>query len=264
MSLPYPSTPILAEPWQARIERRQDTGTRRASERPPYLRVIVPSAAPEIESGRHAIARRALNVLVALVGIVITFPLWIVIGALVKLTSRGPIFHVQTRVGVCTRNTRPSRHDPRRKNDIGGRPFKIYKFRTMQVDAERHTGAVWAQRDDPRITAVGRFLRKFRLDELPQLINVLKGDMNVVGPRPERPTIFSELREAIPNYQLRQKTRPGITGLAQVRLNYDSCLDDVQRKVECDLEYINGQSFWRDLRIMLQTVPVVLLRKGGW
>lgn len=264
MSLPYPTSPILAEPWKARIERRQEAGTRRTSERPPYLRVIVPSAAAEAESGRHGIARRALNVVVALVGIVITLPLWIVVGALIKLTSRGPIFHIQTRVGVCTRSTRPSRHDPRRKNDIGGRPFKIYKFRTMQVDAERHTGAVWAQRNDPRITAVGRFLRKFRLDELPQLINVLKGDMNVVGPRPERPTIFSELREAIPNYHLRQKTRPGITGLAQVRLNYDSCLDDVQRKVECDLEYIQKQSLWRDLRIMVQTVPVVLLRKGGW
>ena len=263
MSLPYPSTstPILAEPRRVPTERRHDTGTRRRPEKSAHLRIIVPA---ETEQRQPVLARRILNVLVALVGIVLTFPLWVVIGALVKLTSRGPIFHIQTRVGVCTRSTRPSRHDPRRKTDIGGRPFKIYKFRTMQVDAELHTGAVWARPDDPRTTRIGRFLRKFRLDELPQLINVLKGDMNVVGPRPERPAIFSELREAIPNYQLRQKTRPGITGLAQVRLNYDSNLDDVQRKVECDLEYIQHQSFWRDLRIMLQTVPVVLLRKGGW
>ena len=109
---------------------------------------------------------------------------------------------------------------------------------------------------------MGRFLRKFRLDELPQLLNVLKGDMNVVGPRPERPSIFSELREAIPDYQLRQKARPGITGLAQVRLSYDTTIDGVQQKVQCDLQYIRQQSLWQDLKIMLATIPVILLRKG--
>ena len=109
---------------------------------------------------------------------------------------------------------------------------------------------------------MGSFLRQFRLDELPQLVNVLKGDMNVVGPRPERPAIFQGLREVVPSYQLRQRTRPGITGLAQVRLQYDACIEDVGRKVECDLEYIKGQSFWRDLKIMVATVPVILLRKG--
>jgi lipopolysaccharide/colanic/teichoic acid biosynthesis glycosyltransferase len=261
MSLPYPSQPFTSTLPGRPAERRAEAVRQRVATRRTHLRVIVPVGAEE-GPGKDALARRALNVVVALVAIVITFPLWVLIAALIKLTSRGPVFHVQTRVGVCTRNTRTSRHDPRRKRDLGGRPFRIYKFRTMQVDAERQTGAVWATPDDPRVTSVGRFLRKFRLDELPQLINVVKGDMNVVGPRPERPTIFSELREAIPNYQLRQKARPGITGLAQVRLKYDSSLDDVQRKVECDLEYIRKQSVWRDFKIMLATVPVVLLRKG--
>ncbi len=262
----YPSSTPLPGPsaWIDRVVQPQEGTARKRLGQAPHLQVIGPAEEVPIESGEHALARRALNVAVALIGIVISFPLWVVIAVLIKLTSRGPVFHVQTRVGVCTRRTRPRRHDPRRREDIGGRPFRIYKFRTMHQDAERQTGAIWAQRNDPRVTAVGRFLRKFRFDEMPQLINVLKGDMNVVGPRPERPTIFSELRQSIPNYQLRQKARPGITGLAQVRLNYDSKLEDVQRKVECDLEYLEGQSFWKDLRIMLATIPVVLLRKGGW
>ena len=228
--------------------------------RPAYMRVITPT--PSQDPGKHWWARRTLNLLVALIGIVATFPIWIVIAVLIKLTSRGPVFHVQTRVGQCKRQTRPTRHDPRRRQDIGGKPFRIYKFRTMYLDAEARTGAVWAVRDDPRLTRIGKVLRQFRLDELPQLLNVLKGDMNVVGPRPERPTIFSELRGVIPDYPLRQKALPGITGLAQVRLQYDSSVEDVARKVQCDLEYIRGQSFWRDLRIMLQTIPVILLRKG--
>jgi lipopolysaccharide/colanic/teichoic acid biosynthesis glycosyltransferase len=123
---------------------------------------------------------------------------------------------------------------------------------------------VWATPNDPRVTGIGRFLRRYRLDELPQLVNVLKGEMSVVGPRPERPTIFAELRDSIPQYPLRQRARPGITGLAQVRQQYDSCLEDVQRKVEFDLTYIREQSLWQDLRIMLETIPVILLRKGGW
>ena len=228
----------------------------------PYLRIIVPAAAPAAEGGRHPVARRTLNVAAAIIGALVTLPLWLVIGTLIKLTSRGPIFHTQIRVGVDTRGSRAGRYDPRRREDLGGRPFTMYKFRTMRVSAEADTGPVWARQEDPRVTAVGGFLRQFRLDELPQLINVLKGDMNVVGPRPERPSIFQGLREVVPSYQLRQRTRPGITGLAQVRLQYDACIEDVGRKVECDLEYIKGQSFWRDLKIMVATVPVILLRKG--
>lgn len=262
MSVPSPSSPILAGPWTGQPRLRHKGTDRRVVERHPHLRIIVPARAPQVEVGGDGLARRILNVAVALAAIVLTFPLWVVIAILIKLTSRGPVFHVQTRIGVCARNTRPSRHDPRRKQDMGGRPFRIYKFRTMLVDAESETGAVWARPNDPRITKVGGVLRKFRLDELPQFINVLKGDMNVVGPRPERPAIFSNLRNAIPDYPLRQKTRPGITGLAQVRYSYDSSLEDVRRKVECDLEYIQVQSFWQDLKIMLATIPVILLRKG--
>ena len=120
-----------------------------------------------------------------------------------------------------------------------------------------HSGAVWATQNDPRVTPVGRFLRQYRLDEIPQLLNVLRGEMNIVGPRPERPTIFAELREHITEYPLRQRAKPGITGLAQINHHYDRSLDDVRTKVRFDLEYIRRRSLGEDLRIMLKTVPVV-------
>lgn len=206
--------------------------------------------------------RRVLNVVVAALAIVVTLPLWLVIAVLIKLTSRGPILYTQTRVGLDKRrgNTTGGRH---RVHDHGGRPFKIYKFRTMRVDAEHRTGAVWATRNDGRVTPIGRFLRQYRLDELPQLINVLLGDMNVVGPRPERPSIFAELQTKIPNYRDRQRVHPGITGHAQINLEYDSTLDDVRRKLEFDLEYIEKQSLLEDLRIMLMTIPAMLFRRGS-
>jgi lipopolysaccharide/colanic/teichoic acid biosynthesis glycosyltransferase len=204
--------------------------------------------------------RRALNTFVALVGLVLTSPLWILIAIAIKLTSRGPVFYKQERIGLDLRSTRPLEHDPRRKHDLGGRPFMMYKFRTMTVDAESSTGAVWCAQGDSRVTAVGRFLRHCRLDELPQLINVLKGDMNVVGPRPERPSIFAELRTKIPNYSLRQRARPGITGYAQVNLEYDSSIDDVARKLKYDLEYLSQQGVAADLHIMVKTIPVMLFR----
>jgi lipopolysaccharide/colanic/teichoic acid biosynthesis glycosyltransferase len=123
---------------------------------------------------------------------------------------------------------------------------------------------VWATPDDPRVTPVGQFLRKYRLDELPQLWNVLRGDMNIVGPRPEQPAIFVNLREKIEGYESRQRVRPGITGWAQVNHSYDQCLDDVRRKVTFDLEYISRQSLAEDLKIMALTVPVMVFRKGAW
>ena len=208
-------------------------------------------------------ARRFLNVMVAAIGIVVTMPLWLLIAIVIKLTSRGPVFYNQTRIGLDKRGTGVRPNDPRRKDDLGGRPFRIYKFRTMRIDAEHHTGPVWAGADDGRATAVGRVLRQYRLDELPQLINVLKGDMNVVGPRPERPTIVANLRQNIPEYQVRHRVRPGITGHAQVNLEYDTSMDDVRRKIGYDLEYINRQSFWADLKIMAQTLPVMLFRRGA-
>jgi lipopolysaccharide/colanic/teichoic acid biosynthesis glycosyltransferase len=205
-----------------------------------------------------------VNVFLAALALVIVSPVLLVVAALVKLTSRGPVFYTQTRVGLDRRQDRGFGDNHRRALDMGGKPFTIYKFRTMYADAEARTGPVWATKNDPRITPVGTFLRQYRLDELPQLINVIKGEMNVVGPRPERPAIFAELRQNISEYALRQRAKPGITGLAQINQHYDVCIDDVRRKVEYDLEYIQRQSLAEDLKIMLKTIPVVLLRRGGW
>ena len=215
---------------------------------------------------RSEVAAQALNIALASIAVVTLSPLMLVIAALVKITSKGPVFYTQTRVGLDRRRGRPV--DPgmqyRRREELGGRVFTIFKFRTMCVNAEHLTGAVWASKEDPRVTSIGRHLRKYRLDELPQLFNVLQGDMNIVGPRPERPSIFADLRTTIPAYEYRQQVKPGITGLAQVNQQYDTSLDDVRRKVRYDLEYLRRQSFWEDLRIMLQTVPVILLKRGGW
>lgn len=214
--------------------------------------------------GREDPAVRMLNVAVALLGILLTLPLWLVIAAAIRLTSRGPVFYTQTRVGLDARDENDPLPDSRRVQDLGGRPFSIIKFRTMRQDAESGGQAVWARTDDDRVTAIGKFLRRTRLDELPQLINVLRGDMNVVGPRPERPQLIQELRTQIPAYQQRQRVRPGITGHAQVHLEYDTSVDDVRRKVQHDLEYIAQRSVWRDLLIMLKTLPVMFFRRGGW
>jgi lipopolysaccharide/colanic/teichoic acid biosynthesis glycosyltransferase len=243
---------------------------------------------------------RAVNIILAAFALVVLSPLLVLIAAAINLTSRGPILYTQIRIGVDQRfaNDRRLRRERRegrdrragmdrrarierrsmlnrrtrtslaiygrRHEDIGGSPFRIYKFRSMCVGAECGSGAVWATRDDARVTPVGRVLRKFRLDELPQLINVLKGDMNLVGPRPERPTIFSRLRTEIPQYPLRQRTRPGITGWAQIRHTYDTCIDDAKKKIDFDLEYLRFRSLWRDVTIMVKTIPVMIFRKGGW
>jgi len=214
--------------------------------------------------GVTAWLRQAVSVVLAAVALVVLSPLLLIIAVLVRLTSRGPVFYTQERVGLDRRglSLRDSNH--RRALDLGGQPFTIYKFRTMFVDAEHKTGAVWAAQDDPRVTQIGRFLRQYRLDELPQLINVCKGEMSIVGPRPERPAIFAHLRANIAEYPLRQRAKPGITGLAQINHHYDACLDDVRKKVQFDLEYIRRQSLLEDLKIMVKTVPVVLLRRGGW
>ena len=150
----------------------------------------------------------------------------------------------------------------RRAVDVGGRAFTMYKFRTMTVNAEAD-GAVWATKNDARVTPIGGMLRGTRLDELPQLVNVLKGEMNVVGPRPERPSIFMQLRKEIDRYHLRQRAKPGITGWAQINQNYDTSIDDVRRKVEYDLAYIERRSVVEDMRIMARTLPVMIFRKGA-
>jgi lipopolysaccharide/colanic/teichoic acid biosynthesis glycosyltransferase len=207
---------------------------------------------------------RALNVTVAAIGLVIMLPVILLIALAVKLTSPGGVFYTQRRIGLDRRWNRKSSHEQQRVCDLGGRPFTIYKFRTMVPMAEAAGEAVWASPDDERVTPVGRFLRASRLDELPQLWNVLRGEMNVVGPRPERPEIFAELRESIPLYHMRQRVMPGITGWAQINQCYDQNLDDVRRKVNFDLEYLGTRSVGQDLRIMARTVPVMLGRNLGW
>ena len=211
------------------------------------------------------VMRRLLNIAIAFGALVLLLPLMLIIAVAVKLSSPGPVFYTQTRVGLNRRRLRPpgSRY---READRGGKPFTMFKFRTMR--ATGGTGAsheqVWGTPDDPRITRVGKILRLYRLDELPQLVNVLLGDMDIVGPRPEQPAIFAMLREQLPGYQDRQQVRPGITGWAQINQHYDSSIDDVRRKLAFDLEYIGRRSLTEDVRIMLRTLPVVTGRVGGW
>jgi lipopolysaccharide/colanic/teichoic acid biosynthesis glycosyltransferase len=222
------------------------------------------TSAPVEDVGIAARATRWTNCLLAVLALIALLPILLLIALAIKLTSRGPVLYTQERVGLDRRIPSAEVGNHRRTRDLGGRLFTIYKFRTMRVDAEHATGAVWATQNDPRITPVGRFLRQYRLDEVPQLLNVLRGEMNIVGPRPERPTIFAELREHIAEYPLRQRAKPGITGLAQIHHHYDRSVDDVRTKVRYDLEYIRGRSLWQDIRIMLRTIPVVLFRRGGW
>jgi lipopolysaccharide/colanic/teichoic acid biosynthesis glycosyltransferase len=216
-----------------------------------------------VPNQRSEFANRAVNVVIALVSLVLLAPVMALVALAIKLTSAGPVFYVQTRVGIDRRRREATAVFDRRRNNVGGRAFRIIKFRSMRVDAEQGTGAVWAKPGDSRVTPVGDFLRKTRLDELPQLINVVLGDMNIVGPRPERPSIFAELRENIASYPLRQQARPGITGWAQINRAYDSSIDDVRAKVEFDLEYLERQSVLEDLKIMARTLPVLLFKRGA-
>lgn len=212
---------------------------------------------------RSEAVNRAVNVLIAGIALLVLAPICVLVALAIKLTSRGPVFYTQTRVGLDRRAGRASVDDDRRQEDFGGQPFTILKFRSMRTDAEAAGQAVWATKHDPRITPIGQVIRKTRLDEIPQLINVLRGEMNIVGPRPERPSIVVRLREHIPEYPNRHRVKPGITGWAQINHSYDSCIEDVRTKVKYDLEYIGGQSLWFDLRIMVMTLPTMLLRKGA-
>jgi lipopolysaccharide/colanic/teichoic acid biosynthesis glycosyltransferase len=198
--------------------------------------------------------KRALDIAVALIGLVLTAPLWPLIALAIRLDSRGPVIFRQLRVG----RMQPDRTEL----------FEMLKFRSMRADAERASGAVWATRRDPRITRVGLFLRKTRLDELPQLINVLRGDMSVVGPRPERPGLYGKLNRAVPYFADRTAgLRPGVTGFAQVRQGYDTSIDDVRRKLGFDAAYamqLTSLQSWiaTDLGTMVRTVTVMLTGRG--
>jgi lipopolysaccharide/colanic/teichoic acid biosynthesis glycosyltransferase len=217
-----------------------------------------------VPRARSEFACRLLNVTVALLLMIVTLPIALLTALLIKLTSPGPVFYTQTRVGLDRRWNRTRALYERRREDLGGEQFTIIKFRSMRVDAESGGRAVWATRGDDRVTRVGRIIRATRIDELPQLLNVLRGDMNVVGPRPERPSIFVRLREEIHLFPVRQRVKPGITGWAQVNRSYDTDVEGVREKLRLDVEYLRTQSVFTDLRIMARTVPVILFRIGGW
>ena len=193
------------------------------------------STAPVAAEGLAERVKVVADYALATAMIVVTMPLLVGCLALVRLTSRGPAIYTQTRMGR------------------GGRIFTLYKIRTMRHDCERQTGPRWSPPNDPRITAVGRVLRKLHLDELPQLWNVLRGDMSLIGPRPERPEIVARLRESVPGYDRRHAVKPGITGYAQVHLPPDTCLRSVKNKLVYDLFYIRHRSAWMELYILLAT-----------
>lgn len=193
----------------------------------------------------NRIIRRIVNFAAAFVGLLIALPLLPFVALAVKLGSKGPVLYRQQRVGR------------------GGEIFYCYKFRTMRQDAEADTGATWATDDDPRITKVGKFLRASRLDEIPQLWCVLKGDMHFVGPRPERPEFVDWLSRDIPYYGMRHAVRPGITGWAQVQYKYGNTLEDAREKLQYDLFYIKNASIGLDLLIIFQTIKIVLLGRGA-
>ena len=220
---------------------------------------------PRTLRGRSPLNRgmcRALNVFAALIALLVLWPLMLVVAVVVKLSSPGPVLYMQARVGLDPRGLRSRRDDARRTQDYGGRIFTIYKFRSM-VQSDSDSSQVWAEEGDARVTRVGHFLRKYRLDELPQFWNVLTGDMNLVGPRPEQPDIFVRLRKEVRHFSGRQQVLPGITGLAQVFQHYDRSIDDVRRKADLDLEYIRNRSPLHDLEIMARTIPVVVMKRGA-
>lgn len=199
---------------------------------------------PQLMSHWERKIKRLIDIVFSFVILIVTFPITLISAIAIKLDSKGPVLYKQIRVGK------------------DGKEFNIYKFRSMYIDAEKHTGPVWSTKNDPRITRVGRFLRKVRIDEIPQLINVLRGEMSLVGPRPERPYFVEKLSKEIPLYKRRLKVKPGITGWAQVKHKYDESIEDVKKKVEYDLYYIENVSIKLDLIIVFRTIFTVLFGKG--
>lgn len=199
---------------------------------------------PQLMAPWEEVAKRGFDIVVSALALVVGAPLFVLIAIAQKIGSPGPIFYRQERVGK------------------DGRVFQIVKFRTMYVDAESRTGPTWAVHDDPRVTPLGRFLRKSHLDELPQFFNVLEGDMSIVGPRPERPFFVEQFIREIPLYRRRLNVRPGITGWAQVRHTYDQTIDDVRTKLSYDLFYIENMSLRMDMKIMISTLYTVFAGKG--
>jgi len=201
---------------------------------------IMPQLMPEWEKK----AKRLLDIIVSLLILIISSPATILTAIAIKLDGKGPILFKQERMG------------------LNGKVFNVYKFRSMVQDAEKKSGPVWSTKDDPRITRVGKFIRKVRIDEIPQMINVLKGEMSLVGPRPERPYFVEKLSKEIPLYKRRLKVRPGVTGWAQVKHKYDETIEDVKTKLNFDLFYIENMSLRMDMKILFRTIFVVLFGKG--
>jgi exopolysaccharide biosynthesis polyprenyl glycosylphosphotransferase len=195
--------------------------------------------------GWEAQIKRLMDISVSLGVLTIGAPIWLFVAAIIKFTSPGPVVYKQLRVG---RN---------------GKNYTMYKFRSMYQDAEKRSGPTWASKNDPRITPVGRFIRKTRLDEIPQFFNVFKGEMSLVGPRPERPFFVEQLKQEIPWYVRRIKMKPGITGWAQVKHKYDASIEDVKQKVMYDLYYFENMSIQLDIKIIVRTFWVVFTGKGA-
>jgi len=224
--------------------------------------------------------KRILDILASSTLLVLLSPVMLLVIIAVRLTSRGPVIFRQTRVGLNLRQKRSDRRstvndearvpdferrnpeNSRRRDSGYGKPFTLYKFRTMKIDAERN-GPQFAVKGDTRVTSIGWFLRKTRLDELPQLWNVLKGEMSFVGPRPERPEFIEGLTSEIPNYINRLGLKPGLTGLAQIINGYDNDIESFKRKVNLDLLYLQNCCLWNDLKIMFRTIKVVLTGSGA-
>jgi exopolysaccharide biosynthesis polyprenyl glycosylphosphotransferase len=204
----------------------------------------VTTAAGLSPSASEVVIRRAADVAISLVGAVLTLPLLVMLALIISLDSPGPVLYRQKRVG------------------LGGRVFTLLKFRTMRVDAEA-SGPTWAAVQDNRVTRVGGFLRRARLDELPQLFNVLRGEMSFVGPRPERPHFVEQLAEVIPFYHDRTLVKPGITGWAQVNFPYGASVEDAREKLRYDLYYVKHRGLLLDLSILAATIKVVLRQQGG-
>ena len=196
---------------------------------------------PEPNVSRYFLWKRYVDFPIALLLAIVAIPVIFLVWVLVRLTSRGPGFYKQVRLG------------------LDGRPFTIYKIRTMLVDAETATGAVWAAKNDKRITFIGKILRATHIDELPQLYNVLRGEMDIVGPRPERPEFVAELEKRIDGYAYRLYVRPGLTGLAQLNQDSDIDINDVRRKLIFDFDYIENSSLWFDIRLIACTLLKTLL-----
>ncbi|MEO5656774.1 MAG: TIGR03013 family XrtA/PEP-CTERM system glycosyltransferase [Nitrospiria bacterium] len=194
---------------------------------------------------RTSVIKRAFDVIGSVVGLTVLAPFGLILAAVIKCDSAGPVFYRQVRIGA------------------GEHPFTLLKFRSMCCDAERTTGPVWAKEGDERVTRVGRWLRMFRIDELPQMVNVLRGQMSFVGPRPERPSFVDRLKADIPYYGLRHAVKPGITGLAQTRYTYGASVEDATEKLQYDLSYIKNHSLRLDLSILLDTFKIVALRRGA-